>query len=349
MTIKRTRIRNLAAVGAGVALVATMSTGAALAQGSPKKAYKANPDDLYYLALGDSLSVGWQAPGEVTKHGYDADLYAYYKKTITGLKLEDLGCPGETTSTMINGGCSGGVNYSEGNQLAQAEYFIKNYKVAFITIDIGANDVDGCAPYVTSKNSVTDASDPDAFTDTQNCVENGVTPSTVGADGYPASDYGITSDVEGIAGMNTDLATIIPGLQAADTQGAPIYAMNLYDPFLALYLIGSIEDNPTDETLAEQSVTLADGLNTDFSTVFGGYDIPVANVSGIFGTDNTSTSWSYPPPAAGLDTLTSDPHNVHAVCELTWECTTYENIHANDAGYEAIAIAFEQVIGGLPG
>lgn len=310
--------------------------------------------DTYYLSLGDSLSVGYQPNStakcpvgpvkDCTKQGYVDDLYKVYSKEIPGLQEYKLGCPGETTATML-GTASPICSYPESNQLAQAESVLENastdgYKVAFVTIDIGANDVDGCAGI--AENKYEGNYDPDQLADITTCVESGMTSSTpVDGGAQTAGDYDVTS-AEGIAGINSDLAEILPALQAADTEGAPIYAMNLYDPFLALYILG----NP----IAEESVALADGLNSDLATVFGDYHIPVANVSGIFSTDDSSAPSNYTPTApGGLIVTSSDPLNVQAVCTLTWECTGYENIHANKLGYAQIALAFENTIGYLGG
>jgi len=331
-----------------ITAVVTLGGGGAAVASSGKTHTPPAPKP-YYLALGDSLSVGWQAPGQETSQGYANDLFKVYKKEIPKLLLQELGCPGETTGTMINGSCDGGTVYSDGNQLAQAEAFIATNKVAMITIDIGANDVDGCAGYIEAKNSVTGLPDPDALTDITNCVENGVVPTYMGADGYPASDYGITANVEGIVGIEADMPTILGGLQAALAASAlnkntPIYGMNFYDPFLALYLEGS--------PIAETSTSLADGLNSVLNGIYSTYNIPVANVGGMYNTDNATmgADMSYTPQTwaqGGIQTQ-ADPVNVQTICALTWECTIYENIHANPLGYTVIAEAFEQVIGGYP-
>lgn len=98
----------------------------------------------YYLALGDSLAIGIQpsANGDVaTNQGYADDLFAVFRTRIPGLKLAKLGCSGETTTTMIQGGiCS----YPQGSQLAAAMSFIETHHVALVTLDIGANDIDHC-------------------------------------------------------------------------------------------------------------------------------------------------------------------------------------------------------------
>jgi lysophospholipase L1-like esterase len=101
---------------------------------------------VYYLALGDSLSRGIQpGPGgyDVMTEGYADRVAARLRVRLPGLRLVELGCPGETTSTMIHGGiCS----YPAGGQLAQAADFLRAHRgrIALITIDIGANDPNSC-------------------------------------------------------------------------------------------------------------------------------------------------------------------------------------------------------------
>jgi lysophospholipase L1-like esterase len=76
-----------------------------------------------------------------TNQGYADDLFAVFRTRIPGLALAKLGCSGETTTTMIQGGiCS----YPQGSQLAAAVSFIETHHVALVTLDIGANDIDHC-------------------------------------------------------------------------------------------------------------------------------------------------------------------------------------------------------------
>jgi lysophospholipase L1-like esterase len=153
----------------------------------------------YYLALGDSLAIGVQpsATGDrPTNQGYADDLFAVLRTRVLGLTLAKLGCGGETTTTMINGGiCS----YTAGSQLAAAVAFIETHHVALITIDIGANDIDGCIRAA--------GIDP-------TCVSDALT--TVG----------------------TNLPQILAELRAAAGRDVPIIGMNYYDPFLALWTLG---------------------------------------------------------------------------------------------------------------
>jgi lysophospholipase L1-like esterase len=122
------------ALGAGVGTAAAHPAAAHTTTGAP-----------WYLALGDSLSQGVQpnlaGTDVTTDQGYANDIYNKYKKQIPGLELRKMGCPGETTGTMVAGGiCS----YPLGSQLAQAVNFISHHNVALVTIDIGANNVDNC-------------------------------------------------------------------------------------------------------------------------------------------------------------------------------------------------------------
>jgi len=115
-----------ALIAAVVSLVAPMAATA----GSP----------VYYLALGDSLARGLSAsPG----HGYVDDVFAFEQQTIPDLQLVNLSCSGETTATMMNGGI---CTYPTGSQLGDAEAFLASHsgQVAFVTIDIGGNDLAPC-------------------------------------------------------------------------------------------------------------------------------------------------------------------------------------------------------------
>ena len=178
--------------------LACVLPGGALAKHASKK--KTTP--TYYLALGDSLSRGAQpnAQGTTlpTNQGYANFLYATEKQKIKGLKLEELGCLGETTTTMLSGGiCS----YSAGSQLKAAVKFIAKHKVAFITLDIGANDIDGCV-------------------------------SAAGA-------IDITCISKGTNSIKANVPVIAQKLRKAAGSKVKIAAMTYYDPFLAVYLNGT--------------------------------------------------------------------------------------------------------------
>jgi lysophospholipase L1-like esterase len=111
----------------------------------------------YYLSLGDSLAQGFQPIGGPhtgsAAAGYNQG-YAnqLFKQVRDGggehLRLVKLGCGGETTASMIGDGadsfCSD--DYDTGSQLGDAVEFLNEHpgQIAFITINIGINDVFEC-------------------------------------------------------------------------------------------------------------------------------------------------------------------------------------------------------------
>lgn len=103
----------------------------------------------YYLSLGDSLAAGIQPDedgnNEITDDAYTDLLYKRVRGRIQGLEHVKLGCPGETTFTMFAGGI---CPYPSGSQLNEAVAFLAAHpgEVAFITINLGANDLLVCDP-----------------------------------------------------------------------------------------------------------------------------------------------------------------------------------------------------------
>ena len=116
-----------------VAFATSHSSGAGLI--GPKK---------YYLALGDSLAFGYQ-PDLAWNHGYVNDFFGNLKSHGTTNKA-NMSCPGETSSTFINGGCR--YWYLRkflyfGPQLNAAVAYLQRYagRVSPVTLDIGVNDL----------------------------------------------------------------------------------------------------------------------------------------------------------------------------------------------------------------
>ena len=296
-------------LGAGAAVVAMLVGGATPATA----AANGSPPVKYYLSLGDSLSQGVQPatpplpPGVSlgqsieTDQGYADDLFAHYSAQLPGnLQLVKLGCPGETTTSMLTGAGSP-CTYPAGSQLAQAVAFIRAHRsaVVLVTIDIGANNVDGCAA-------------------------GGV--------------INLSCVARGFAAARADMPKILGALQSVVGEDTVIAGMNFYDPFLADYLAG-----PTGQALAAQSVTLDGALNSLLGGSFGAFGVPVADVQTAFSTTDFTDTATLP----GVGTV---PLNVARICEWTWMCAPSPigpNIHANATGYQAIAAAFQQVIGNL--
>jgi lysophospholipase L1-like esterase len=132
------------------AALAVAATGCSTS-GSPHPSHS-QPPASYYLSLGDSLAQGVQpnpsGTSVETRLGYANQLFAALRGRQPGLRLVKLGCPGETTVTMIHGGI---CRYASGSQLAAAISFLRAHRgrVPLVTIDIGANDADGCITRLT--------------------------------------------------------------------------------------------------------------------------------------------------------------------------------------------------------
>jgi lysophospholipase L1-like esterase len=135
-----------------------------------------------YLALGDSLAFGYQAvkvnacaatgctnPDSIFNTGYVDDYAASFG--VSGVNTVNLGCPGETSSTLLNAtnattGCTTypfaiHSNHPGETQIQAAVDVLRSIgkKVSPITIDIGANDVlgavRGCTDSTTGAISLT--------------------------------------------------------------------------------------------------------------------------------------------------------------------------------------------------
>jgi len=127
------------AVAVAVALV--VSLVAAFGPTPPAGAAVRQPKTPYYLAMGDSLAAGTGA--STVANEYVSVLYQHERSRFPTLELENLACGGATTNSVIFGpGCA----YATGTQLGDAEAFLRAHpgQVPFLTIDIGANNVDGC-------------------------------------------------------------------------------------------------------------------------------------------------------------------------------------------------------------
>jgi lysophospholipase L1-like esterase len=102
---------------------------------------------VYYLSLGTSLAAGVQADptGEsiVTDVSYPGFIAQSLSEAIPGLRHVNLGCPGETSDTFIDGGI---CQYERESQLDQAIKFLRHHRrsTVLITLDMGANDILGC-------------------------------------------------------------------------------------------------------------------------------------------------------------------------------------------------------------
>lgn len=98
----------------------------------------------YYMAIGDSLAFGYQ-PDLNWDDGYSNYFFSNLKSH--GVKdYDNLACPGETSTTLINGGCPFPLlrKYPYvGPQLKAAVNYLQKHagQVSPVTLDIGANDL----------------------------------------------------------------------------------------------------------------------------------------------------------------------------------------------------------------
>lgn len=129
-------------------IVSALLAGVLLLAGAAPAAV-AHQRSSTYVSLGDSLAFGYQ-PDLVAAGDYNAEDYRGYAEDYAavhpGLQLENFGCPGETTDSMINGGCpwpASALHVSHpGSQLeAAASYLGTHPDVSLISVDIGSNDL----------------------------------------------------------------------------------------------------------------------------------------------------------------------------------------------------------------
>jgi lysophospholipase L1-like esterase len=96
----------------GLALVAALALSAAAVSSASARVI---PIKATYLALGDSLAFGYSQQqfdenlpnGEQAsnfEHGYVNDYWSSHLKQATGVQIQNLGCPGETSGSLIGNG-----------------------------------------------------------------------------------------------------------------------------------------------------------------------------------------------------------------------------------------------------
>ncbi len=113
----------------------------------PGRADAATTGSQYYLDVGGSASVGFQPTaarphGQPTEAGYADDLVNEMQSTWPNLQLAQIGCPGATTATMLEGG--GHCTYPGGTQLATAVAFLHSHSTVLVTVDLGFNNLRTC-------------------------------------------------------------------------------------------------------------------------------------------------------------------------------------------------------------
>lgn len=271
----------------------------------------------YLLVLGDSLAAGYQPIFRLKLPPVDAATgfrdngylggYAQDVAHATGLRLVDLGCPGETSRSFsgvpAQPACTNlyRSEFNASSQLAAARAFLsrKRDRVALVTFEIGANDLDACI----SGGHVS-----------AGCLETNMRAALSAIGGI-------------IAELRSELSTYDPG--------ARLIALNYYDPFLGRAFTpgGTLGATEAAESLA--AVRLFDA---QLGAVFRTVHIREVDVAAAFGVGKVA-------PVERFRGKLLPPDVVDA-CQLTWMCGTSgqrPDIHPNDAGYAAIASAIEKV------
>jgi lysophospholipase L1-like esterase len=200
-------------------------------------------DRRYALALGDSLSVGYQPNRNgPTAAGYATQLaHAVRDRAVPGLVLRNLGCPGETARSMITGDRSP-CSYDAGSQLDAATAFLSAHRgeVEYVTIDIGTNDLFEACLDVTS------------FTFDPSCVRRS------------------------LPRVRARIARIDAALHVAAGADVPIVSMTYHDPLLGLWGVDG------GHRLARLSLRSFLALNAGFTDTNRANDVAVARVDRTF-------------------------------------------------------------------
>jgi LPXTG-motif cell wall-anchored protein len=158
-------------------------------------------DATYYISLGDSLASGYQPDVDKdTGVAYTDQLYARLKQHDPGLKHIRLGCTGETTKSLIEGGPCHYPNAKSQLDAALKAMALHHGKVALVTLSVGANDIQAC-----------------------------VSPAGT-------LDGACLNRVSGTMGKN--LAQITGALSKAGTKNTQFVGSTYYNPFLATWLLG---------------------------------------------------------------------------------------------------------------
>jgi lysophospholipase L1-like esterase len=194
----------------------------------------------YYLSLGDSLAVGHQpgtSDGSETLHGYSNRVVTDLSSKVP-LTLENFGCGGATTSSILTGvGCSdeqalNAVQYPTTTQVGAAVSFMKTHpgQVKLITISIGGNDY-------------------------ANCVISLAPPASCVAALLPS--------------MKTNIESLVSQLRAAGGPSVIILGLTDYLDALAYWVDGSAGKTSAKDWITEFRSVLVPALSHDFASAKG--------------------------------------------------------------------------------
>lgn len=211
------RMRNLTVVAMLGVLMGSVAAATSSAQPATGTAY---------LALGDSLAASYQPSGD-THSGYAEQILQLEQVRLPDLRLVKLACPGERTSTIDRP--KPRCPYAEGTQLAQAVAVLERREVAFITLQIGSNDLFRCFRFRRG-----------AFD--QACVD------------------------ELLPKMSARLTSIVGTLRQAAGPEVPIVGASYYDPLLAAWTFPGF-DHDAVVAIADVWTSFNDTLEQTYATL----------------------------------------------------------------------------------
>lgn len=201
----------------------------------------------YYVALGDSWTVGTDATGP--GNGPTTLAFPILAAVKMKMTVENFGCSGATTNQVLNGGCLpqyravNGPDYGANTQLGAAVAFISSHlgQIGAISVQIGGNDLAVCAT----------AADPVA------CVTS------------------VSATVQ------TNVTSIAQGLRSAAGAGVPIIGVSYMDPVLISWVFPPINKALAQLSVSAFSVYLNPALNTAYGAA-GGHFVDVTALTGMY-------------------------------------------------------------------
>jgi lysophospholipase L1-like esterase len=278
----------------------TLALAAVLVALALPSAAHAAKKQSYYVSLGDSYTVGYQAtgPGQggATRNGFPDQLVRKARARGHRLKLVNFGCGDTVTTAKIlqrTAPCVlralGGPRYGSRSQISAAERFLRRNrgKVSLITVSIGGNDVTACAR----------AADPVA------CVGTAVT------------------------GIRENGGELVKRLRKAAGRKVRIVGITYPDVVLG----GWVSGQQADRDLAGLSVIAFRSLiNPALKEVYesvGGRFVDVTAATGAYGSLEQMTTYA---PYGEV------PVPVAEVCRISYYCE-FRDIHLKTVGYGIIA------------
>ena len=108
------------------------------------------PTSGFYMVVGASASLGFQPTGIVhhngarTDRGYANDVVAVEHTRGMNLTMRQIGCPGETTYSMLHTGDHCYVGSGSQRNAARIYLGLHHDEAGLVTIDLGFNDVRPC-------------------------------------------------------------------------------------------------------------------------------------------------------------------------------------------------------------